>query len=250
MNSLLEKHRWLPFLLPFVVFMLVGTSEPTSPDSTGGAWLGLQIPYAYYPWIYSLRIVLTLAAMLLVLPGYREFSFRITFWSPLVGVVGVILWIGLCRLDLEQLYLQPFFKQLDLDGFIVAGKRAEFNPLVQLADQPLGAWSFLVVRFVGLALIVPVIEEFFLRGFIMRFVMAGQWWKIPFGQVTRTAVIVATAYGILTHPAELLAAAVWFSLVTWLMVKTKSIWDCIMAHAVTNFLLGVYVVASGNWRLM
>jgi membrane protease YdiL (CAAX protease family) len=52
------------------------------------------------------------------------------------------------------------------------------------------------------------------------------------------------------HPGELLAAAVWFSMVTWLMVKTRNIWDCVVAHAVTNLLLGVYVVATGQWQLM
>jgi CAAX prenyl protease-like protein len=95
-----------------------------------------------------------------------------------------------------------------------------------------------------------VIEEFFLRGFLMRFVVKPEWWTVPFGQVTRTAAIVGTVYGIITHPAELLAAAAWFSLVTWLMVKTRNIWDCVMAHAVTNLLLGVYVVISGHWRLL
>ncbi|MBN2579103.1 MAG: CAAX prenyl protease-related protein [Pirellulales bacterium] len=249
MNTLIQKHRWLPFLLPFLVFLVVGAFEPT-PDKPGGEFFGLSILYGYYPCVYTLRIVLTLAAMLAVLPGYREFPFRLSWWGPLVGVVGIILWVGLCRLDVEHNYLQPFFKQLHLEWLIGAGERAGFNPLTELAGQPAWAWSFLTIRFIGLALIVPVIEEFFLRGFVMRFVVNADWWTVPFGRVTATAAVVATAYGVLAHPAELLAAAVWFSLVTWLMVKTRNIWDCVMAHAVTNFLMGVYVVVSGNWRLM
>ena len=51
-------------------------------------------------------------------------------------------------------------------------------------------------------------------------------------------------------PAEMFAAAVWFTLITWLMFKTKNIWDCVAAHAVTNLLLGVYVVLSGDWYFM
>jgi hypothetical protein len=54
----------------------------------------------------------------------------------------------------------------------------------------------------------------------------------------------------LLHPAEALAAAVWFSLVTWLMVKTRNIWDCVAAHAVTNLLLGFYVLYTGEWRFL
>jgi hypothetical protein len=34
------------------------------------------------------------------------------------------------------------------------------------------------------------------------------------------------------------------------MVKTRNIWDCVVAHAVTNLLLGVYVVHWGRWHLM
>ena len=39
-------------------------------------------------------------------------------------------------------------------------------------------------------------------------------------------------------------------MITWLMLKTRSIWDCVVAHAATNLILGIYVVLSGTWRLM
>jgi CAAX prenyl protease-like protein len=105
------------------------------------------------------------------------------------------------------------------------------------------------VRFLGLALVVPIIEEFFLRGMVMRFVIRDAWWEVPFGQVTPLAVVVGTAVPMLMHPGELLAAFVWFSLVTWLMIRTRNIWDCVAAHAVTNLLLGVYVVTQEQWQL-
>lgn len=131
-----------------------------------------------------------------------------------------------------------------------AGKRSAFDPLAQLKDRPAWAYTFLAIRLVGLALVVPVIEEFFLRGFVMRFVVEADWWKVPFGTANRLAIVVGTAVPVLMHPQEALAAAVWFSAITWLMLRTRNIWDCVAAHAVTNLLLGVYVVASGNWWLM
>ena len=68
---------------------------------------------------------------------------------------------------------------------------------------------------------------------------------------TRMAVIVGTAVPMLMHPGRTAGIAfVWFSMVTWLMVRTRSIWDCVVAHAVTNFLLGVYVVVFDQWQLM
>ena len=110
--------------------------------------------------------------------------------------------------------------------------------------------AFLAIRFFGLVVIVPIIEEFFLRGFLMRYVMHVDWPYIPFAKVDRLALICGTAVPMLMHPGELFAAAVWFSLVTWLMLRTRSIWDCVIAHAVTNLLIGLWVLWSGDWWLM
>ncbi|HEY4761235.1 MAG TPA: CAAX prenyl protease-related protein [Thermoguttaceae bacterium] len=244
-----RKNPWLVFLLPFVVFMLVGSLEP-APDKPGGQSIGLSISYSQYPIVYAIKIALTAAAIGFVWPGYRQFPCRAGTLAVGVGVAGVVLWIGLCRLDIEHAYLQPVLERVGLGWIIGSGARAAYNPFVQLADYPLWAWLFLFIRFFGLALIVPLIEEFFLRGFVMRFVMEQKWWEVPFGNVSRLAVVAGTVVPMMMHPAELLAAAVWFSLVTWLMVRTRNIWDCVTAHAVTNLLLGIYVVTTGNWNLM
>ncbi len=244
-----RKNPWLVFLLPFVVFMLVGSLEPT-PDVSGGKSIGLAIPYNWYPLIYTVKIALTLAAIAFVLPGYRQFPFGITWLAIMVGMIGIFIWVGLCRLDLEHTYMQPALERLGLGWIIGSGERAAFNPFAQFADRPVLAWIFLAIRFFGLVLVVPVIEEFFIRGFVMRFVVERDWWKVPFGKVNRLAVVLGTLLPMLMHPAELLAAAAWFSLITWLMLRTRNIWDCVAAHAVTNLLLGIYVLASGNWRLI
>lgn len=285
----LSRFPWATFLLPMVVYMLLGSLEPTPPDTPPktaaeqdllGApeeqlveqpyyppeQTGLlpKIPYQYYPWFYSAKIALTVLTMLVVWPGYRSFSWRVSGLSIVVGVVGVVLWIALCHLRLEVRIVGPVDRflggllpwsdaeipSIGLMAILGTGERSAFNPLEQLADTPVWAYLFLVIRFTGLALIVPIIEEFFLRGFLMRYVMHANWWQVPFGQVNRAAVIVGTAVPMLMHPGELLAALVWFSMVTWLMVRTRNIWDCVVAHAVTNLLLGIYVVTTDNWQLM
>jgi hypothetical protein len=243
-SGLLGRHPWITFLAPFLVFWLFSTLEPTS--SKPGGWLGFRIDYAYYPIVYTIKIAATIVSMLLVTRGYRAFRLRVTPLAVAVGVVGACFWIGLCDLNLELKLLKP----IGLDKFLGLGERASFNPLEKLADNATWAHTFLLIRFVGLVLVVPVIEEFFLRGFLMRYVMAHDWWKIPFGDVDRTAVVVGTVVPMLMHPAELFAAAVWFSLVTWLMVRTRNIWDCVVAHAVTNLILGLYVVGYDRWELM
>ncbi len=283
--------RWpgVTFLLPMVAYMVLGTFEPKPPatpsqttentatedaaptaeemaEAFGETEFLPKITYEYYPYIYTAKIALVLVTMLLVLPGYRTFPWRVSGLSVAVGVVGVVLWIILCQLQLEIKMARPVDRYLGsllspdqvddesptvgLLAFLGAGHRSAYNPLEQLQDTPMWAYLFLAIRFAGLALIVPVIEEFFLRGFLMRYTVHDAWWQVPFGSVNRAAVIVGTVIPMLMHPGELLAALVWFSMVTWLMVRTRSIWDCVVAHAVTNFLLGVYVVTSGQWQLM
>ncbi|TWU30067.1 CAAX prenyl protease-related protein [Bythopirellula polymerisocia] len=241
--------------------------EAPEADEYSSNEVGLipKIPYTYYPWVYSLKIALTAVAMVLVWPGYRTFPWQVTWLSVAVGVVGVVLWVLLCHLRLEPSIIGPLDRFLGgfipgrepgdtptigLLGILGTGERSAFNPLEQMANQPAAAWAFLLVRFIGLALIVPVIEEFFLRGFLMRFVMHQQWWQVPFGEVDGTALLVGTLVPMMMHPGELLAAAVWFSMVTWLMLRTRNIWDCVVAHGVTNLLLGIYVVLFDQWQLM
>ena len=241
---LLEKHRWVIFVLPLLVFLLVGSLEPKPPE--GGSSEGwLAIPYGYYPIVYTLKIALTLAAIVFVLPGYGEFPWRVSPLSVVVGLIGVVVWVGICSLELEGRLLLP----LGLGWFVDQGARSAFNPLEQLHPAA-WAWGFLAIRLVGLGVVIAVAEEFFLRGFLMRFVIEADWWDVPFGRVSAAAVLAGAVAAMLSHPAELLAAAVWFLLVTWLMVKTKNIWDCVVAHGITNVLLAVYVVSSGAWHLM
>ncbi len=281
----LSKWPWVTFLLPMAVYMLMGTLEPTPPPATDSvdeatsefekqleAAFGEQdsqamIRYEHYPYIYTAKIAVTLVTMMLVWPGYRSFPWRVSWMSVVVGVVGVVLWIVLCQLQLEVKLVGPIDRflgemlpgelvegeqpSIGLVGFFGGGERSAYNPLEELSGTEVWAYVFLAIRFLGLALIVPVMEEFFLRGFLMRFVVHENWWQVPFGSVNRTAVIVGTAIPILMHlPSEYMASLVWFSMVTWLMVRTRNIWDCVVAHIVTNFLLGVYVVASGQWHLM
>lgn len=258
-------RRWpvATFLLPMVVFMLLTQLEPTPASkptvreeaSTAGE-NGLDslpvepkkslIPYHFYPVIYTVKVVLVFAAMFAVWPGYQTFPLKVSPLAFVVGVVGVVLWIALCKLDLEVMLLKP----IGLGWLVESGTRSAYNPLEELAENPLWAYGFLVIRFIGLALLVPIFEEFFLRGLAMRFVVDDQFEKVPFGYVTPAAIVAGTAIPMLMHPGELLAAFVWFSLVTWLMIRTKNIWDCVVAHAVTNFLLGIYVVKTGEWWFM
>jgi CAAX prenyl protease-like protein len=192
-----------------------------------------------YPKGYSLAIGLTLILMLAVRRGYACAPFSLSWLSVAVGVLGVFVWIGLWRIDQEYLGL----------GSLFGSSREAFNPFEELRNEPTWMWSFLAIRFAGLVVVVPVIEEFFVRGFLMRYIDSQDWDRVPLGKATWLSVGGVAAYGLLSHPAEPLSAIVWFSMVTWLYLRTRSIWDCVLAHATTNLLLGLYVLGTGSWAL-
>lgn len=240
-----ERHPWAVFILPYVVYAAVNMLEPTPEGSF--ELLGRTVTYASYPIIYTLKIALVMVTMAWLWPGYRQFAFKVSPLAVVVGAVGVVVWIALCKLQFEQATVD----MLGLGDWFNMGQRSAFDPLAELADRPLLAYGFLVVRFWGLAVIVPVIEEFLLRGFVMRYFFQHDWWNVSFGRLSPAAIVAGTLVPILTHPtSELLAVVVWFSMVTWLMWRTRNMWDCVVAHGVTNFLLGAWVVFSGDWYLM
>ncbi len=242
-----SSTAWLPYVLPIIVYMALGLAEPKpidSPPATGSVEPS-TVAGLTYPIFYTIRVSLTLVAALVALPVYRSFPFRVHPLSVFVGVAGGIAWILLCRLNVESALSElPI-----LSGLLSSGERSGYNPFVELTGRPIMLVLFLGVRFFGLVLLIPLIEEFFLRGFLMRFVIDGNWPQVTFGTATTFAICVGTLYGVIAHPAEILAAAVWFSLITWLMIRTRNMWDCVVAHMVTNLALGLYVVIWQDWRL-
>lgn len=252
-EGVLRNQPFLTFLLPFIVYALVGSLEPAHPDSLAPGeknenWLVIHLEYEDYPKVYTAKIVLTVMAMLFVLPGYRTFPFSVHYEAIVVGVLGAIAWIGLCEWGLED----KLYELLNMTKLVDLERRPSFNPLEYMKETPALAWGFLAVRLFGLVVVVSIMEEFFLRGFVMRmFVDFDYWEEVPFGKVNDFALLAGTLIPVLTHPkTELLAVLVWFTAVTWLMLRRKSIWDCIAAHAVTNLLIGIYVVSFGRWFLM
>ena len=239
------RHPWVAPVLPLLIYSVLGALEP-SPGQSGGRAVGLAVPYKAYPLVYTLKIGLTLAAIALVLPGYPRPLRRPSMTALAVGAVGVLVWIGLWRLGLDRWLLGLVGFAGPAEKLASLAARPAFNPFSEMGDGRALAWAFLAVRFAGLIAIVPLIEEFFLRGFLMPLVVADDWSSVPFGRVNAAAIAVSLIIPALAHPAEMLPAVAWFGMGTWLMVKTRNFWDCVAAHAVTNLLLGVYVVTAGQ----
>ena len=228
---------WLTCLVPFFVYLGLGSVEPTATD--GGSLGLLGIKYEHYPVIYAIRLAITLAIVARVWPNLYRWVGRPTWWPPLVGLALVVPWVGLTVL------------QHKLGWGEWGGVRAGYNPFApeHFGDTP-AAWGFLALRFLGLVVVVPIVEELFVRGMLMRYVIRENFWLVPFATLTAASLIGCVLYAVLSHPGEAIAAIGWFGVVSGIAAATKKPIDCILCHAATNLALGLYVLATGDWWLM
>ncbi|MGC9947176.1 MAG: CAAX prenyl protease-related protein [Bryobacteraceae bacterium] len=107
---------------------------------------------------------------------------------------------------------------------------------------------FIGVRVLESALLVPIIEELFWRGWVMRWVIRADFESVPVGQYTAlsfwaVALLFAAEHGPYWE-VGLVAGVVY----NWWLVRTRSLADCILAHAVTNGLLAAYVLIFDRWQ--
>jgi CAAX prenyl protease-like protein len=216
------------FILPFVLY-LVGT---TFIARFGDAW---------YPLLYSLVVAVVAAVLFRFL--WRSGIVR-PHWKVLPGVafgiLGIAMWIFLCSLSIEQ-RLGEF-----LPSWLQPDERVGYNPFEQL--QGTAIWAFIAVRMLGIAVVVPLAEELFWRGFLMRWLIDPAWEKVPIGEYTASSCAIVTLMFTLAHP-EWIAAATYCLLINGLLYWKKDLWQCIVAHAVSNLSLAVYVLVYGAWAL-
>lgn len=239
-SGLFDRWPWLEtaaFVGPMVVHMLVPQVTGMFFDSSDPA-----VEATAYTVSVAAQIVAAIALCLLFVRVWLDhFKFRVSILAVVVGVVGYVLWVGICVAEPERQFLSLFGLQ-DLWP-----SRTAFNPFKEIGEG-LHRTLFLAMRFTTLALVVPVAEELFLRGFLVRWIEDVDYKAVRFNKLSWAAIVAPTVCSVLTHP-ETVAAIVWFSLVTWLMIHTKNFWNCVVAHMVTNLLLGIHVVAYGTWEL-
>jgi len=117
-----------------------------------------------------------------------------------------------------------------------------------LTTAGLLSWPVLTLRLIRAVVIVPIVEELFWRAWLMRWIIDPDFEKVPLGKFTAqsfwiVALLFASEHGPYWDVG--LAAGVIYN---WWMVRTRSVGDLILAHALTNFALSVYVIAFGKWE--
>jgi CAAX prenyl protease-like protein len=227
---------------------------PSAADDEGG-WLGRPatariLPFALYlafiaiadlcerlgwsaealRWLYPAKIAAVTVALLAYRRHYSELAWRglhgcKAVTAGAVGVLVLVLWIGL---DASWMHV---------------GQAAGFDP-----TGPDGRinWLLVGVRIAGAALVVPVMEELFWRSFLLRWLERQNFLNVyPAGVGMKSFIVTVILFGV-EHNQWLagMAAGVAYNL---LYMRTGNLWTAVLAHAVTNGLLGVWVVSTASW---
>ena len=211
-------------IAPFGLFMALLALRGMLPDD-GSAGMDPR-------WIYGLTVLAVGGLLLWFWREYGELTMQVlpdakeTLLAVAVGLAVFVMWIYLDA---------PWMKLGDATArFIPVGPEGELQ------------WPLIAVRWIGAALIVPVMEELFWRSFLMRWIESPQFEGVPPQRVGLRAVVLSTFVFMLAHTTWLSAVVAGLAY-AGLYLRTGKLWVPVLAHAVTNGALGIWVVAQRQW---
>lgn len=212
----------VPYVVPFgafLVFLAVRDYLPFGP--------GVE---------YPLR-VLAVTTVLLV------FSRPVLSFRPSRPIYGLAFGIGVFAVWVLPDILWPAYRELWIFRNGLVGEAASTIPPDIRADP-----VFLIFRIAGTSVLVPIIEELFWRGWLMRYLIVADFRRVPLGTYSAlsfwvTALLFASEHGPYWDVGLMAGVAY-----NWWMVRSGNLADCILAHAVTNACLAAYVVIGGAWQ--
>lgn len=201
---------------PFVIFVLLTAAQG-------------QFGAASTYWFYLAKTLVGLWLVFEMRPLVAEMRWAFGWEALLVGVGIFAVWVG----------LDPFYPHL----FKTGGA----NPFSQFGENAALAWVFSIIHILGMTLVVPPLEEVFYRSFLYRYVARVNFLSVPLNQFLPLSFLFTTAIFGLEH-SQWLAGIVCGAAYQWLVLRKNRLGDAMTAHAITNFLLGVWVVWRGAWN--
>ena len=211
-------------IVPFAAFMVLLVARGEVPAD--GSW-GIDTR-----WVYGVTVGVVGG---LLAYFWREYGELVAQTRPSLFETALAAGVGLV--------VFAFWIRLDAPWMTIGSPSASVLPL---DTQGHLIWPLVAVRWIGAALIVPVMEELFWRSFLMRWIQSPQFESVVPQRVALKAIVLSTFVFVLAHTLWL-AAIIAGLAYAWLYVRTGKLWVPIIAHAVTNGALGVWVVVTGNW---
>jgi len=218
-----DVSRSAKYVVPFAAFLAFLALDKVVP-------LGAE-------WLYPARVIVVTALLVVFSRDVLDFQVKNALGSILLGVAVFVIWVAP---DL----LWPGYRSHWLFTNSMLGEvRSSVPPEVR------SNLIFLIFRSAGCVLLVPVVEELFWRGWLTRWIIDGEdFSRVPLGAYTPLSFWVGSALFASEHGPFWEVGLIAGIAYNWWMIRTKSLANCILTHAVTNGCLTVYVLAAGQWQ--
>ncbi|MCP4245889.1 MAG: CAAX prenyl protease-related protein [bacterium] len=234
-------RRWpeAPLIAPFFTFLALMALAGVFDE-------------AYKPWLYALRTFGALFVALAFRRYWPPLGKLYLHWCLLVGLIVAVGWVVIHKWFAGGVVAGQYV----FDGFDwyslsqIAGKDPtpeEYYVPHQQLGTGLAYWAFLIVRIGGAATVVPIVEELFWRGFVLRVLI--DWHRfedVPLGKFTWFSFVVCSLGSALEHPQWEVGILCWVAY-NLLFYHTKSLLCLMVTHGITNLVLYVYVVRYEDW---
>jgi CAAX prenyl protease-like protein len=219
-----HRRKLIAYVSPMALFLgLIALSSGLK--AIGGSFWLSSPEY----WIYPVQTVLCAGLVWWFRHEYDFRNFRQPIFVFAVGLAVFVLWVS----------PQVFF------GF--APRTEGFNPNV-FANQPPLYWPTIGLRFLRLVIVVPLVEEIFWRGFLLRYLIDEKFYAVPFGKFSSFSFWGVSAMFALGHSRpDWIAAFITGMVYNAVAYRTKSLTSCVIVHAVTNLLLGLWIMRTQQW---
>jgi CAAX prenyl protease-like protein len=220
--TLEKRFPSLPYVLPFVSFIV---------------FLAIQGYVALPPSVdYPVRVVVLSAILYLFSRQVIDLRSDHRLESVILGIAVFVIWVGP---DL----LFPGYRQHWLFQNSILGRMGDPVP-EQVIMSPVVLWT----RIIRAVVLVPIIEELFWRAWLMRWLISPRFERIKLGAYAPMAFWITAVLFASEHGPYWDVGLITGIIYNWWMVRTRSLGDCILVHAVTNACLCGYVVATRHWE--
>jgi len=215
-----EHARFLPFLIFVVITFFGGTM--------GGSGMF---------WLYAVKVVVGAWMVWEMRAFVPEMRWSFSWQAVVVGIVIFVAWVG----------LDPFYPKNHL--LFKDTKESIWNPFTHFGEGSAIAWALIVIRIFGMTIVVPPIEEAFYRSLVYRYIVKYDFTKVAMNHFDGVALVLCALLFGFSH-FQWLPGIMCGMAYQWLAIRKGDLGDAMTAHAITNFLLGVYVVWQGGeaWK--
>jgi CAAX protease family protein len=210
-------------ILPFGIYIGFLAIESSVPD----AGIGFDAR-----WLYAIKVACVAVALALLWKRFSELAslrgVSALDWTLTVvaGTAIFVLWIVLDH------------------SWAMLGEPVGWVPTDQNGRID---YALVAARLAGAAIVVPVMEELFWRSLVMRWIRSPEFVSVVPRQVGAWALLLSSGLFALEHH-QWLAGLIAGLAYGGIYMRSGNLWIATFAHAITNLLLGLWVLYTAQWQ--